>query len=158
MPNMKQLFLLLAFVAGTQWASAQMTKWTWDQHRIEFQAPKDFKVSKNDKTVFSAGNTNIALTIYPRSAENMGYDEMAGALEKWAISSKLNYDMAPEYLDDLNGYWGCYIDGYGSNGNPTTVLLLVDPDFADKAFYVWIQYQDGYLERAVEILRSFTPI
>lgn len=154
---MKNLFFFLVFLASTQLATAQMTTWTWDMYKIQFKAPSNFKVSKNDKTCFSAGNTNINLTIYPKKGVEANYDEMLSSLTNWADDSNLYYEEGAQYMDDLNRYWGCYIDGVASNGNPTTVLLLVDPDFPDIELYIWIQYQEGYLDTAVEILTSFTP-
>lgn len=154
---MKKSLLLFAFVALSHLASAQMKTWTWDTYKIKYSAPSNFKVSQNTKDVFSAGNQNVNLTIYPRTGESLGYDDMTNALRKWAKSSKVSFTGTPEQLNDLNGYWGVYIDGTAENGNPTTMLLLIDPDYPEIALYVWLQYQDGYVDTAVEILKSFTP-
>jgi hypothetical protein len=153
---MKNLFLLIVFMAASQWASAQMTTWTWDTYKVKYSAPSNFKVSKNSAAGFSAGNTNINLTIYPEKGANISYDDMLNSLTAWADAQSLGYDAGAEYIE-LNGYWGCYIDGVASNGNPTSVLLLIDPDYPEIGLYVWLQYQDGYLDTAVEMLRSFTP-
>lgn len=154
---MKKTIFLFAFVALSHWASAQMTTWTWDTYKIKYSAPSNFKISKNTKEAFSAGNTNINLTIYPHVDENLAYDDMAGALRTWAKSSSVSFQGAPQQMEDLNGYWGVYIDGKANNGNPTTMLILIDPDYPEIALYVWLQYQSGYVDTAVQILKSFTP-
>ena len=154
---MKKSLFLLAFVVLSHFASAQMKTWTWDTYKVKYSAPSNFKVSKNTKDVFSAGNTNINLTIYPRTGENLAYDDMDGALRKWARSSKVSFSGEPNLMESLNGYWGVYVDGTAENGNPTTMLILVDPDYPEIALYVWLQYQDDYVDTAVEILKSFTP-
>jgi hypothetical protein len=103
------------------------------------------------------------MDIYPRKGENLTYDGMKGAIINWASQSGLTYntynssgDAQPIYLDDLNGYWGCAIDGKKS-GFPTSMLLLVDPDYNDISFYVWLSYADEYYHDAVAILDSFEP-
>lgn len=154
---MKNLFLLFALLLGAQFASAQMTTWTWDTYKVKFDAPSNFKTSKNSATGFSAGNTNINLTIYPENGANISYEKMLRSLQKWADNQNLSYDGDAAYMEDLNGYWGCYIDGVAPNGNPTSVLLLIDPDYPEIGLYVWVQYQDGYLDTAVDIISSFTP-
>ncbi len=154
---MKKSLLLIAFVILSHFASAQMKGWTWDTYKVKYSAPSNFKISQNTKDVFSAGNTNINLTIYPRTGENLAYDEMDGALRKWARSSKVSFSGEPNLMESLNGYWGVYLDGTAENGNPTTMLLLIDPDYPEITLYVWLQYQDGYVDTAVEILKSFTP-
>jgi len=135
---------------------AQMTTWTWDLYKMKFDAPADFKISKNDKTIFSAGNGKLHLTIYPKNG-NISYDDMLSGLSTWANNQTLSYDSEPAYMEDLNRYWGCYIDGSASNGNPTTVMILKDPDYPEIYFYVWLQYQSVYFDTAVEIIKSFTP-
>lgn len=154
---MKNLLFLLSFLLTTTFVSAQMTTWTWDLYKVQFQAPSNFKVSKNDKSGFSAGNGHINLTIYPEKGSNASLDDMAASLERWANSTQLSYDGGANMLEDLNGYWGCYIDGTASNGNPTTVMLLADPDYSEIGLYMWIQYQSDYFDQAVEIARSFMP-
>ena len=85
---MKNLLFLLSFLLTTTFVSAQMTTWTWDLYKVQFQAPSNFKVSKNDKSGFSAGNGHINLTIYPENGKNHSLDQMAGSLESWANREK----------------------------------------------------------------------
>ena len=59
-------------------------------------------------------------------------------------------------MKDLNGYWGCAIDGKKS-GFSASMLLLVDPDYTDISFYIWISYADEYYHDAVQIIKSFQP-
>ena len=82
---------------------------------------------------------------------------MKSLLKTWAKENKLKFDGSVEDMEDLNGYWGVYVDGTGENDLPTTVLLLIDPDYPDISLYVWVQYQEDQLDNAVKILRSFVP-
>ena len=61
------------------------------------------------------------------------------------------------YLDNLNDYWGCAIDG-SKNGFFASILLLVDPNSPDISFYIWISYAREYYHDVIAILRSFTPM
>jgi hypothetical protein len=63
----------------------------------------------------------------------------------------------PIYLENLNGYWGCAIDGT-SNKLPATIMLIVNPDHPDISFYIWINYSKEYYHDAIAILKSFTPM
>lgn len=106
---MKKLLLLTwVILLGIGSVNAQMQTWTWDTYKVKFDAPKDFKVLKNDATTFSAGNSGINLTIYPQKGKSFTKNSMASSLKDWAVKSKLTFDGAPEPLDDLNGYWGLY--------------------------------------------------
>lgn len=154
---MKNLLFLFAFLMTCQWASAQMTEWTWDIYKVKFSAPSDFKVKKNEKAGFSAGNGSIHIDMYPENGANVSYEQMYDAIAAWANKNKLAYEGEPTYMEDLNGYWGCYIDGYAPNNLPTSVLLLIDPDYPEIGLYVWLQYQEDYIDTAVEMLRSFIP-
>ena len=120
---------------------------------------------KNDATVYEAGNGNLFLDIYPRKGENLTYDGMKNAIIKWADDLNLSYnsinaseDKQPIYLENINGYWGCAIDGHSSNGLPATIMLIVNPDDPDLSFYIWINYSDEYYHDAVAVLKSFTPM
>jgi hypothetical protein len=156
---MKIKFLFTAFlILAVSIVSAQsLESWTWDTYKMKFKVPNNFKVSDNDATKFSAGNGNLHLTIYPRKDEELTYETMQSALRKWARSNNVNYEGEVKYMKSLNEYWGVYIDGTGSNGLPTSLLLLVDPDYTTNSFYIWLQYQRDYFDTAVDILKSFTP-
>ncbi len=158
---MKRKLLLLAFVAiSFNLLYAQSLKgWTWTDYKMKFQAPNNFSIKESSGTVFSAGNDNIFLSIYPKKGENLTYERMKGALQKWARENNVDFNSNNVgYMSNLNRYWGYYVDGTGSNGLPTSLLLLVDPDYPEYSFYVWLQYQSGYLNTAVEILKSFKPM
>jgi len=153
------VFLGLAGVAQT------LQTWTWDTYKLEFKAPSDLDLKKNDSTQFEAGNDNMYLDIYPRSNENLTYGGMKNALVKWANALRLTYDDKntygedqPIYLENLNGYWGCAIDGTSDSGLPTTIMLIVDPDYTNISFYVWINYKHEFYHDAVAVLKSFKPI
>ncbi|MCU0391028.1 MAG: hypothetical protein MUE81_07910 [Thermoflexibacter sp.] len=152
--------IVIAFVAiimliANQGFAQDLTTWTWDTYKMQFDVPSNFKVIKNNANVFEASNGNITLSIYPRKGQNLTYGKMQNAIISWANQNGLTSDTGAEYLENLNGYWGCYIDG-SAKGFPTSALLLIDPDYTDISLYVWISYREGYEDTAVAMLKSFT--
>lgn len=156
----KKLLLFALATISFNFLFAQSLKgWTWADYKMKFQAPNNFSIKESSGTVFSAGNENLHLSIYPKKGENLTYEKMKGALQKWARENNVEFNSNNVgYMSNLNRYWGYYIDGTGSNGLPTSLLLLVDPDYPEYSFYVWLQYQSGYLNTAVDILKSFKPM
>lgn len=163
---MKQKFLstFMLFIIGLTIHGQTLQLWTWDTYRIKFKAPDNLVVQKNDATVYEATNKAMALDIYPRKGENLTYDGMKNAIIKWANDLDLSYntensagDTQPIYLENINGYWGCAIDG-SKTGFPATVMLIVNPDYPDLSFYIWISYSKEYYHDAVAVLKSFTPM
>jgi hypothetical protein len=131
---------------------------------MKFRAPDNMVVQKNDATVYEASNKSVTMDIYPRKNENLTYDGMKTAIIKWADKSSLSYnitnssgDTQPIYLSNINGYWGCAIDGT-KNGFSASAVLLIDPDNPDISFYIWVSYAREYYHDAVAILKSFTPM
>lgn len=163
---MKQKFLatLILLFVGVAIQAQTLQLWTWDTYKVKFKAPDNLVVKKNDATVYEATNKSMALDIYPRKGENLTYDGMKNAIIKWAGDLGLSYntqnsagDAQPIYLENINGYWGCAIDG-SKDGFPATVMLIVNPDFPELSFYIWISYSKEYYHDAVAVLRSFTPM
>jgi hypothetical protein len=163
---MRQKFILvILFFAVYLGTSAQsLQSWTWESYKLKFKAPDNLDVKKSDATVYEATNSAMAMDIYPLTGQNLTYDGMKNAIIKWADKSDLSYkiynssgDVQPIYLKNINGLWGCAIDGT-HNGFPTSVLLLVNPDHPDINFYVWLSYKDEYYHDAVAILKSFAPM
>src|SRR5580765_327097 len=159
----KHLIAVLFLFACSYVSAQSLETWTWDSYKMKFKAPDNMRVVKNNADVFEATNDNITMDIYPRQGENLTYDGMKTAIMNWASQSGLSYntynssgDAQPIYLDDLNGYWGSAIDGKKS-GYPTSMLLLVDPDYPDISFYIWLSYANEYYHDAVAILKSFQP-
>ena len=147
-------------------AQAQsLQSWTWETYRMKFKAPDNMVVQKNDATVYQASNNSITMDIYPVTGQNgLTYDGMKKAIRDWAYKESLSYnavnsdgDSQPIYLKDINGYWGCAIDGTKA-GFSTSVLLLVNPDNPDINYYIWISYAPEYYHDAVAILKSFAPM
>jgi hypothetical protein len=141
-----------------------LQSWTWDYYKMKFKAPNNMVVKKSDATVYEASNNSITMDIYPRKAENLTYDGMKNAIISWADKISLYYNAQnssgnaqPIYLENINGYWGCAIDG-SKEGFPPSILLLQDPDNADISFYVYVAYAKEYYHDAVAILKSFTPM
>jgi hypothetical protein len=138
--------------------SQTLKSWTWDLYKIKFKMPDNMVVQENNANKFQASNVSIVMNIYPRNGENLTYDGMKKAIIDWASQTNLSYNSSknPIYLKDINRYWGCAIDGT-NNGFPTSMLLLVDPDFSDISFYIWISYKSEYYHDVVSMLKSFEP-
>jgi Dihydro-orotase-like len=160
--KISQTILLITISIVTHAQTLQ--SWTWDTYKIKFKAPNNLDVQKNDATVYEATNKTMALDIYPRKGENLTYDGMKNAIVKWATDLDLSYntqnsdgDTQPIYIENINGYWGCAIDG-SKKGFPSTIMLLVNPDYPELSFYIWLSYAKEYYHDAVAILRSFTPM
>jgi hypothetical protein len=155
--------ILLSFLCLA--ANAQsLQDWTWDYYKMKFKAPDNMVVQKSDATVYEASNNSITMDIYPLTGQNLTYDGMKNAIVKWADKSLLAYnevnssgDKQPIYLANINGYWGCAIDGT-KNGFSASALLLVNPDYPDVNYYVWVSYKPEYYHDAIAILKSFTPM
>ncbi len=160
----KYLLAVLLLMSANILKAQSLETWTWDTYKMKFKAPDNMRVDENDANSFQASNDVITLDIYPRKGENLTYDGMKKAIEDWADQESLRYmnensdgDKQPIYLDNLNGYWGCAIDGK-KNGFPASMLLLVDPDFPEISFYIWISYSSDYYDDAIAILKSFKPM
>ena len=160
----KNFYLTLLFTAslflltGLTY-SQRMVDYNWDTYHVKFQIPATFNVDKNNDTEFGAGDDDAYLSIYPKKGETMSFSKMKKALDDWAGDSKVyGYDKVNE-LDNLNGYWGVYIDGKkSSNDLPVTLLLIVHPDYPTTMLYVWINYRDAAFDTALKMLKSFTPL
>ena len=82
---------------------------------MQFKAPSSFRVDENNSNKFSAGNGNLYLTIYPKKGSKMSYEGMKGALREWSRNNDLTYSKDVQYMSNLNGYWGVYIDCVASS-------------------------------------------
>lgn len=150
-------FMSMLLIVSTAWAQHDhLSPWTWDSYNTKFSVPDDFRVTKSSGTEFSATNDRLTLSIYPRTDEHLSYSAMKNAVVKWARQNNVRYSKSPEYMEDLNGYWGCYIDG-SVQGYPTSLLLLIDPDYPDTSLYIWLAYSSDETDTAVAILQSFVP-
>ena len=155
------LFTLLAGVlfllfTGNNYAQ-KMTEFNWDSYHVKFQIPVTFNVDKNVSDEFDAGDGDVYLSIYPKTGQSMTITSMKSALKDWASTSNVTYDNVNE-MDNLNGYWGVYIDGTkSSNSLPATLLLLVHPDYTSTVLYIWINYKSDSFDTALKMLKSFTP-
>jgi len=160
----KFLFAAVLVMAFGVLKAQSLESWTWDSYKMKFKAPDNMRVEENDAGSFQATNDKITMDIYPRKGENLTYDGMKNAIINWASQTGLRYetynssgDVQPIYLDDLNGYWGCAIDGK-KQGFPASMLLLEDPDYPEISFYIWISYSDEYYHDAITIIKSFEPM
>lgn len=156
------LAILVSIISSASIAQ-KMQVWNWDSYKMKFKAPDNMVILKSDGTVYEASNNKITMDIYPRKNENLTYDGMKTAIVSWADDLSLSYtanssgETQPIHLSNLNGYWGCAIDGT-KDGFSASVLLLVDPDHPDISFYIWISYAKEYYHDVVNILKSFTPM
>lgn len=138
--------------------SQSMVSYTWDTYKMKFEIPETFVEKANSSEKFEASNNDINLTIYPRKGENLSADGMIDALAGWVRDSKIeNLSEMDLISDQLNGYWGIYQEGT-KNGWPVFLMLIVDPDYPDISFYVWVSYRQGTEDTAVKMLVSFKPI
>jgi len=156
----KYLILAALMLLSFNLIKAQsLESWTWDTYKMKFKAPDNMVVQQNDATGYQATNNNITLDIYPRTGENLTYDGMKTAIVNWANQVSLNYDpnTQPIYLSNINRYWGCAIDGV-KEGYSASALLLINPDYPNLSYYVWISYTPEYYHDALSILRSFQPL
>jgi len=148
--------LFLALTGST--FSQRMIDYTWDTYFVKFQIPATFTVDKNTSDEFGGGDGDIYLNIFPKKGETMSFGKMKQALEDWAIKCKVyGYDKVNE-LENLNGYWGVYIDGKNEDNDlPATLLLLIHPDYPKAKLYIWINYKSSAFDTALKMLKSFTP-
>lgn len=160
----KFLPLLLLTVISLSTNAQTLRSWNWNLYKMKFKAPDNMVVQKSDATVYEASNKSITMDIYPRKGENFTYDGMKNAIIQWAEKTSLSYNpknssgnSQPIYLENINGYWGCAIDGT-KNGFSASALLLVDPNNPDISFYIWVSYAREYYHDAIAILKSFTPM
>lgn len=151
------LYTFLIFFLAVHDLNAQMQTWKWREYNMKFEAPLDFNISESSASKFNAGNGKLHLTIFPSKGTVKTEDELKSLLRTWAYDQNIKFYGSVNYLANLNRYWGFYIDGTASNGLPTSLLTLIDPDFNNIIFYVWLQYEPGYLNTAVAILKSFVP-
>ena len=160
-----KFFHMILLVALSATVNAQTLKlWVWDTYKLKFKAPDNLVLQKNDATIYEAGNSNMFLDIYPRQGEQLSYEGMKNSIIKWAGDLGLDYasvnaggNEQPIYLSNLNGFWGCAIDGT-KNNLPATVVLIVNPQDPTLCFYIWINYTKEYYRDAVAVLKSFTPM
>ena len=160
-----RFFQTLVLMVASLFLHAQtLQTWTWDTYKMQFSAPNNLVLKKNDATIYEAGNSSMFLDIYPRQGESLTYDGMKNAIIKWANDLGLAYDVQnvdgntqPIYLENLNGYWGCAIDG-SKNNLPATILLIVNPNDPSLSFYIWLNYATEYYHDAIAILKSFKPL
>jgi len=148
--------LFFAFFILTGFSFAQNVTYSWDIYKTKFTVPKSFKVTQNDTEAFIAGNSDINLSIYPRKKEHLAYVAMKGAVKTWADQSGVSGYTEAEYVKNLNGYWGCWVEGV-KDSYPTFLMLAIDPDFPEISLYIWISYNQDKVDVATEILKSFTP-
>ncbi|HEY5408164.1 MAG TPA: hypothetical protein VIJ92_13800 [Ginsengibacter sp.] len=159
-----KFFKTILLVAISAAVNAQTLKpWVWDTYKLKFKAPDNLVLQKSDATIYEAGNGNMFLDIYPRQGEQLTYDGMKNSIIKWAADLGLSYSdvnsdgtTQPIYLSNLNGFWGCAIDGT-KNNLPATVLVIVNSSDPTLSFYIWINYKKEYYRDAVAVLQSFTP-
>lgn len=149
--------LALLFISQLSY-SQTMKDFTWDSYNTKFSIPTTFTVDKSSGTEFQAGDGDAYLSIYPKSGSSITFSQMKSKLEDWATDSKV-YDYPKVYeLENLNGYWGVYVEGTNSsNSLPALLMIIVHPDYPSKYMYVWLNYKKDAIGLAEKVLKSFTP-
>lgn len=143
---------LLAFLVGGLSASAQMTDMHWDTHGVGFKVPANVRITTNNAEEFTAENANVFLTIAPIQDGELNKDHMAEATIEMATG--LGYDTVEEGdaidIDDFTGY---YVKGTKEGVN-AVVMALLDKKSSTNLLVV-VVYNEGFEDKAVEILASF---
>lgn len=161
---MKKLIFIFAlkitflFLLCCNTHSQIMKNYTWKSYHVKFQIPSTFNIVQNDASGFIAGDDDVNLNILPIVGETMTQKKMKKSLADWASSNDV-YDYKDiNELENLNGYWGEYIDGrLKSNDQSVTLLVIVHPDHPATMLKVWISYRDKAFDTALNLLMSFTP-
>lgn len=157
MKSISLLFFAAVFTVSAAF-SQRMTTYTWESYKMKFDIPTTFEVTDNTSEKFMASNGDINLTIYPRKGENLQADGMIDALTVWSTENAIeNLTQMEVITSQLNGYWGVFQEGT-KNGWPVFLMLIVDPDYPDISFYVWLSYATGTEDTALKVLKSFTPV
>jgi hypothetical protein len=134
-----------------------LTEYTWSYYKMKYKIPQDFVIKTSTGSHFQANNKNLYLDIYPFTGQNLDYKGMEKALTDWIGSNQVQTYSKPAYIDNLNNYWGVYMEAE-KDGWKKYYLLILDPDFPDIAIYVAINYLDASQDHALEILTSFEPM
>ncbi|MPM15542.1 hypothetical protein SDC9_61913 [bioreactor metagenome] len=156
------LSVLLLILASPFISAAQDDGWVtyeWKEYSTEFKIPSDFEVTTSTAEKFSATNSAILMSIYPRSEEYLTWDEMEEALKTWTTDNGVTVSGDIVELDEekMNGYWGVLLEGTKSDYNVGT-MLIVDPDFPEISLYIWVAYDSDQVDTVLEMLMSFTPM
>jgi hypothetical protein len=151
------VFLAMFFLSGTH-VFGQMKTFTWDTYKTKFKVPSDFEVDESTGEKWIGHNRNINLSIYPRKDENLSHREMTKANYEWATDNGVKNIGDVVELDEtkLNGYWGVLYEG-DKDGFSIGTMLIVDPDYPNISFYIWVSYREAYTDTVLEMLKSFTP-
>ncbi len=157
--SLKNLFVILFVGAFTLSSYAQrMQQYTWDDYKTKFSVPTTFVVNSSTGEMWSGGNDDINLTIFPRKGENLSQQGMDEALINWANGEGVTGLGNVTDIDSqkLNGYWGVFIEG-NKGEFPVCLMLIIDPDYPDTSMYIWVSYRAGMEDTVLKILYSFTP-
>lgn len=151
---MKKL-LFLFFTLSTLAYSQTLETWTWDSYKMKFKVPSNFEIITSTGEEFTAGNDDVAVAIVPQKGDYYTERKMKSFLDDVCKSAGVTHE---EFitLSDLNGYSGVMCDGYSSNLNVFS-MMIVDPDYKDICFYISIIYTTAKEDLALEIAKSFTP-
>lgn len=157
--NIAFLLVLFALMLSSSVFGQDWRSFTWDDYMTKFKIPADFEVTTNTGEKFSATNGKITLSIYPREDENLEWDQMEEAIQKWADDNGVENQTEIIELDEekMNGYWGVMIEGTVSDYS-VGQMLLVDPDFTELSLYIWVAYDDDQIDTVIEMLMSFEPM
>ena len=144
-------FLFLISVLTTTTLSAQ-TEWHWDTHGIAFNAPENFRITKNDASEFEANNSNIYLSIIPWQDGEVSEGNMAEMI--LGIAKEMKYDNLHDAdklaVSDFSGY---FVEG-SKDGANAFIACLIDTESSTNMIVI-ITYNDGFVDPAADILASF---
>ncbi|MBK6994175.1 MAG: hypothetical protein IPH31_04360 [Lewinellaceae bacterium] len=128
------------------------TEMRWDTHGIGFTVPSDFKVSTNNKEVYTAENEHLILSISPIQDEEISKENLEDAV--LAMATAMEYESLDEADEiNINDFTGYYIKGTRDDMY-AVVMALMDKKSSTNLLVV-IAYDNDRFEEAVAIAKSF---
>lgn len=152
------VFIVISLAAQVQSGAPiqTMKTWAWANYKIAFQAPSDLVVKESSDKLFYAGTEHVFLTIYPKKGENLQYDKLHAALQKWAGKNKVKFSSSDTASSTSKSRsWIYYVKGKGYRGMATYASIIVDSSHPENSYYIWLQYDNGYSNTAKDVMNSF---
>ena len=142
----KKLSILFALVFSVaSFGDVAMQNWNWNKYNVKFQAPKGWKVTKNEAKKFViTDNKDFTMTIAP-------WEDAAEDAKGVATKGYNNYPakdreiVAEQEVKDLKGFEGYIIVAKGTyNGRALwfASLGLIDPESSVNLYTVFAWWDD----------------
>jgi len=168
--NLRALLLVFAFAVTFAFkSSAQDEGWkkmTWKEYNIDFFAPVDFTVTKNDATAYTANGSIFTMSIKPWKDASIT-EPLPIAQQAWDVTPGTDKSVIKETPLNVNGLEGYYAYGVAfQNGKGMHMIIagFLDPNSSTN-FTVQLLFWDKddaendlNYNAAQYILNSFKPI